>query len=79
MLKKTIRAGMEASGFEVEYAEAVDAGTLRPLDSIGGVTLLAAAGRIGDTRLIDNIVLRVGPGRAEEILLTFPEWSGRGE
>jgi pantoate--beta-alanine ligase len=78
-LKKAIRAGMEASGFEVEYAEAVDAGTLRPLDRIGGTTLLAAAGRIGGTRLIDNIVLRVGPGGAEEILLTFPERSGRGE
>lgn len=79
MLKKTIRAGMEASGFEVEYAEAVDAWTLRPIDRIGGVTLLAAAGRIGGTRLIDNIVLRVGPGGAEEILLTFPERSGSGE
>ncbi|MCU0639311.1 MAG: pantoate--beta-alanine ligase [Candidatus Krumholzibacteria bacterium] len=79
IIRKSIRAGMEDAGFDVEYAEVVDARTLLPVDIMEGVTLLAAAGRIGDTRLIDNIVLRVGPGGAEEILLTFPERSGSGE
>ncbi len=74
-LTKTIRAGMEEAGFDVEYAEAVDARTLLPVDMLEGVVLLAAAGRIGNTRLIDNIVLRVEQGKVERILLTFPGWS----
>ena len=66
---------MRAAGFDVEYASAVDGATLGPLERIEGTVLLACAGRIGGTRLIDNVALRVSGGKAEEIVLEFPEWS----
>jgi pantoate--beta-alanine ligase len=45
--------------FEVEYAAVVSADSLTPQDRIAGPTLLAMAGRIGTTRLIDNADLVV--------------------
>ncbi len=66
---------MRAAGFDVEYASAVDGATLGPLERIGGAVLLACAGRIGGTRLIDNVALSVSDGKVEEIVLEFPEWS----
>lgn len=42
---------------KVDYAVAVDADTLRPVKTLGRNTLLAAAVRIGRTRLIDNVLL----------------------
>jgi pantoate--beta-alanine ligase len=66
---------MRAAGFDVEYASAVDGATLDPLERIGGTVLLACAGRIGGTRLIDNVALRVSGAKVEEIVLEFPEWS----
>jgi pantoate--beta-alanine ligase len=66
---------MGEGGFEVEYASVVDGGTLGAVERIEGVVLIACAGRIGGTRLIDNIALRVAGTKVEEILLTFPEWS----
>jgi pantoate--beta-alanine ligase len=71
MMMETIRE----AGFDVEYACIVDGGTLRTLERIGGTALIACAGRIGGTRLIDNIALRVSGVHVEEILLAFPEWS----
>jgi hypothetical protein len=37
--------------------------------------LIAAAGRLGGTRLIDNIAVRVNGDDVAETLLEFPEWS----
>lgn len=74
-LESAVRDGMDASGFEVDYVEVVSGGTLEPLETIDGTVLIAAAGRIGGTRLIDNIALRIDGGSAEETLLEFPEWS----
>ena len=47
--------------FKTEYVELVSASDLRPItgDRISGAALLAVAGRIGPTRLIDNIMLAV--------------------
>ncbi len=42
----------------LDYVEAVDDDTLRPVDRIAGRTLLAVAARFGKARLIDNVVLR---------------------
>jgi pantoate--beta-alanine ligase len=71
-----IMAGtMRAAGFDVEYASAVDGATLGPLEKIDGRVLLACAGRIGGTRLIDNVALRVTGADVDEIALEFPEWS----
>lgn len=66
---------MRAAGFDVEYACAVDGATLGPLARIEGTVLLACAGRIGGTRLIDNVALRVSGAKVEEIVLEFTEWS----
>jgi pantoate--beta-alanine ligase len=46
----------------VDYAEIVDAGTIRPVDSVAGEARLAVAVHVGRVRLIDNALLRVGAG-----------------
>jgi pantoate--beta-alanine ligase len=74
-VRRIIITAMKDGGFDVDYAEVVDGRTLQPIDAFDGVVLLAAAGRLGSTRLIDNIAIRMGPGGAEETLLEFPEWS----
>jgi pantoate ligase / CMP/dCMP kinase len=43
--------------FDLEYLELVDPLTLKPLDRVHDRGLLAIAGRIENTRLIDNITL----------------------
>jgi pantoate--beta-alanine ligase len=48
-----------ADGAELDYAELVDAETLRPVDAIRGVILAAAAVKFGATRLIDNVLIHV--------------------
>lgn len=77
-LKSALRRMIGDAGIEVEYAEIVDGATLKPVSGIEGTVLVAVAGRLGGTRLIDNIALRVTGDRVEEILLEFPEWSRYG-
>ncbi|MBN1164218.1 MAG: pantoate--beta-alanine ligase, partial [Candidatus Krumholzibacteriota bacterium] len=74
-LRRIIRTRMEEAGFEVDYAEVARAETLEPVEELEGTVLLAAAGRLGDTRLIDNIALKINGDEVEEIVLQFPEWS----
>jgi len=50
---------------DVEYLEARDAESLAELLRVENRTLLALAARIGDTRLIDNIILDPGAGSFE--------------
>jgi len=45
---------------EIQYVEAVDYGTLKPVDTVKDATLIAVAVKIGQTRLIDNILLLAG-------------------
>jgi pantoate--beta-alanine ligase len=66
---------MREAGFDVEYAAIVDGGTLGALQRIEGTVLIACAGRLAGTRLIDNLALRVSGSAVEETLLEFPEWS----
>lgn len=50
-----------ADGIEVDYCEALgpyDAST--PADDFAGEVVIAVAGRVGETRLIDNATVRVG-------------------
>jgi pantoate--beta-alanine ligase len=51
-----------------EYVEIVHPRTLEPLIEIGGEVLVAVAGRVGRTRLIDNVVL----GGPSELMLSGP-------
>jgi pantoate--beta-alanine ligase len=41
----------------IDYVAAVDPQTLRPVESVTGPTLFAIAARVGNTRLIDNVVV----------------------
>jgi pantoate ligase / CMP/dCMP kinase len=43
---------------DLEYIELVDVNTLQPVDLVETNSMLAIAGRVGNTRLIDNIVLQ---------------------
>ncbi len=45
---------------QVEYFEIVDADTMQPVERIGGPVRVAVAAWLGATRLIDNILVRVG-------------------
>jgi pantoate--beta-alanine ligase len=49
-----------APGAVLDYAAVVDADSLRPVVRLTGATLLALAVKFGNTRLIDNLLLRVG-------------------
>jgi pantoate--beta-alanine ligase len=46
-----------APGIKFEYVAIVDAVSLRPQKNISGETLVALAARVGNTRLIDNIIV----------------------
>jgi pantoate--beta-alanine ligase len=52
------RAAMLARGVEPEYVELVDPETLLPCGELTRESLLALAARVGETRLIDNAILR---------------------
>ena len=66
---------MKDGGFEIDYVELVDAETLQPIEQAKDTVLLAAAGRLGTTRLIDNMAFRITPDGVSETLLEFPGWS----
>ncbi len=70
-----IRDKMEQAGFKVDYSRIVEGDTLRQWRGDDGVILIAAAGKLGRARLIDNIALKIEGGNVEEVLLEFSEWS----
>lgn len=58
LLRKTLVERIAATpGAALDYAEIVDADSLRPIDRLSGPALAALAVRFGSTRLIDNIDL----------------------
>ena len=59
---------------QLEYVELVHPQTLKPLESIDTSGLLAIAARVGDTRLIDNCVLK---SRRPIIALDGPAGAGK--
>ena len=50
-------AAMAARAVEPEYLALVDPETFSPLDAVNGSALVAVAARVGDVRLIDNLLL----------------------
>ena len=78
VLESAVASSMERAGFDIDYAGIVDAATMKPVPRIEGRILIAAAGRLGRTRLIDNVALDVSDEDVSEILLEFPEWSRYG-
>ena len=58
-LARDLRQRLDAAdGLATEYVAVVDPDTLEDLERIGDQVLVAAAVRVGPTRLIDNILLR---------------------
>jgi pantoate--beta-alanine ligase len=55
-LAKQTREDLERSGFAVDYVEIVDPNTMRPVPQARPGAALAAAIRLGKTRLIDNVL-----------------------
>jgi pantoate--beta-alanine ligase len=56
---RRVQEALEAAeGVEPQYVAVVDPDTLEPLETIGGQVLVAAAVQVGETRLIDNVLLR---------------------
>lgn len=55
LLSDRVRRELEAAGLEVGYVEVVDPDTMRPVANAISGTALAAAVRVGKTRLIDNV------------------------
>jgi len=51
---------LEGKDVRVDYIEAVDARTLKEVDLLKGETLIAVAAVVGNTKLIDNTVVRSG-------------------
>jgi pantoate--beta-alanine ligase len=60
----------EEPGARLDYLEAVDQNTLEPLPDISKGALVAIAAWVGNTRLIDNVVL-FGPGQARGPITDF--------
>ena len=59
-LEKATRHELEAAGFTVDYVETVAPETMRRVERIEPGSALAAAVRVGKTRLIDNVLLLDG-------------------
>lgn len=49
-------------GLEIEYIAVVDPARFQSVEAVDEETVVAVAGRVGRTRLIDNIVLSRGLG-----------------
>jgi pantoate--beta-alanine ligase len=59
VIRATLRSRLAmAQGAVVDYAEVVDAETLRPHNELKGDLLIAVAVKFGTTRLIDNVLVR---------------------
>jgi pantoate--beta-alanine ligase len=59
-VEKAGRDAMEARGVRPEYFAAVPAGTLLSNGMLEGEVLIAVAARVGEVRLIDNEIVRIG-------------------
>jgi pantoate--beta-alanine ligase len=61
------REELSAAGIEAEYLEARDSEDLRPVGAIDGrPVLVAVAARVGDARLIDNVVIEPAQGGGDD-------------
>jgi len=58
-IELAMREALEARGVEIDYAALADPDTLEPLDDGGRRAVALVAGRLGSTRLIDNVELPV--------------------
>jgi pantoate--beta-alanine ligase len=63
VLLESMRTTFQAeSAIRIDYIAAVDPDTLLPIENVGPGALLAVAAYVGNTRLIDNILLESAAG-----------------
>jgi len=62
----------EQPGVTIDYVAAVDADSFQPLETLAGSVVLPIAVRVGATRLIDNLRLRVAPAGIAPPPLSVP-------
>ncbi len=60
-LAAAVRVALADHGLTAEYVAVVDPATLVPQERLQGPTLVAVAARVGETRLIDNLLLHPVP------------------
>jgi pantoate--beta-alanine ligase len=53
----TMQKVMLEQHLSIDYIAAVDPQTLKPVEVVSGPTVLAVAARVGNTRLIDNVII----------------------
>jgi pantoate--beta-alanine ligase len=70
-------AAMLARDVQPEYLELVDPETLQPCEELTREALLAVAARVGDTRLIDNAILRPSAASIEATQTTSTPYEER--
>ncbi len=59
-VRAVLRRTLEAEPrFRTDYVEVVDGDTFQPVEFLAGRIVLPVAGRLGDTRLIDNIAIEL--------------------
>ena len=57
-LERALSRALGKAGLQVQYAACVDADTLAPVRAVVRPTLFAVAALVGQTRLIDNVILQ---------------------
>jgi pantoate--beta-alanine ligase len=65
----TMQRPLLENHLNIDYVAAVDANSLKPVEKVEAPTLLAIAARVGNTRLIDNVVIMppdMSPPRPQE-------------
>jgi pantoate--beta-alanine ligase len=71
------RSELDAVGIEPEYLEARDAESLIAVERFDGrPVLVAVAARVGEARLIDNVVIETAPAERSASVIFDPEQSG---
>lgn len=74
VLLGSVRQRLGAAGLPLDYAAVVAAHTLKPLQQLGGLALLAAAVHCGPARLIDHVFLMT---RAPIVAIDGPAGAGK--
>ena len=63
---------LRGARLDVDYVDVVDVATLGSLDTLTGRVLVAVAARVGNTRLIDNLVLEIRGDEVRDASLGAP-------
>jgi pantoate ligase/cytidylate kinase len=73
-LLELVRSRLAEAGLQIDYVDLVEAHTLKPMQRIGGLALLAAAVHCGASRLIDHVFLM---SRSPIVAIDGPAGAGK--